>query len=128
MKGREGGGRLCRPARQARFCGFEQPGFLRAGADLSWLHLPAGEKEGEEEWSGRPDSNRRRTAWEAAILPLNYSREGKEQFIGPSRLYLNLNLTLNLNFFRYSDGGETIEDDEEARSKRQTLVFGRRDR
>src|ERR1035438_2571003 len=25
-------------------------------------------------WSGRPDSNRRRPAWEAGILPLNYSR------------------------------------------------------
>jgi hypothetical protein len=27
-----------------------------------------------EEWSGRPGSNRRRSAWEADILPLNYSR------------------------------------------------------
>ena len=26
------------------------------------------------EWSGRPDSNRRRPAWEAGILPLNYGR------------------------------------------------------
>ena len=25
--------------------------------------------------SGRPDSNRRRPAWEAGILPLNYARE-----------------------------------------------------
>src|SRR5262249_46380226 len=25
-------------------------------------------------WSGRPDSNRRRPAWEAGILPLNYRR------------------------------------------------------
>src|SRR2546428_2992826 len=25
-------------------------------------------------WSGRPDSNRRRPAWEAGILPLNYAR------------------------------------------------------
>src|SRR5580698_730946 len=25
-------------------------------------------------WSGRPGSNRRRPAWEAGILPLNYSR------------------------------------------------------
>ena len=25
-------------------------------------------------WSGRPDSNRRRQAWEACILPLNYAR------------------------------------------------------
>src|SRR6266550_7628062 len=25
-------------------------------------------------WSGRPDSNRRRPAWEAGILPLNYGR------------------------------------------------------
>src|SRR6266571_4516843 len=27
-----------------------------------------------KEWSGRPGSNRRRPAWEAGILPLNYSR------------------------------------------------------
>ncbi len=27
-------------------------------------------------WSGRPGSNRRRPAWEAGILPLNYSRPG----------------------------------------------------
>src|SRR5438874_8132586 len=26
------------------------------------------------DWSGRPDSNRRRPAWEAGILPLNYGR------------------------------------------------------
>jgi hypothetical protein len=25
-------------------------------------------------WSGRPGSNRRRPAWEAGILPLNYTR------------------------------------------------------
>jgi hypothetical protein len=28
--------------------------------------------------SGRPDSNRRRPAWEAGILPLNYARESGE--------------------------------------------------
>ena len=28
-----------------------------------------------KEWSGRRDSNPRRPAWEAGILPLNYSRE-----------------------------------------------------
>ena len=28
----------------------------------------------KESWSGRPGSNRRRPAWEAGILPLNYSR------------------------------------------------------
>jgi hypothetical protein len=27
--------------------------------------------------SGRPDSNRRRPAWEAGILPLNYARESR---------------------------------------------------
>ena len=27
-----------------------------------------------EEWSGRPGSNRRHPAWEAGVLPLNYSR------------------------------------------------------
>ncbi len=29
---------------------------------------------GEENWSGRPGSNRRHPAWEAGVLPLNYSR------------------------------------------------------
>ena len=29
-----------------------------------------------ETWSGRRDSNPRRPAWEAGILPLNYSRTG----------------------------------------------------
>ena len=28
----------------------------------------------EFHWSGRPGSNRRRPAWEADILPLNYAR------------------------------------------------------
>jgi hypothetical protein len=32
---------------------------------------------GREFWSGRPGSNRRRPAWEAGILPLNYARSGK---------------------------------------------------
>jgi hypothetical protein len=27
-----------------------------------------------DEWSGRPGSNRRHSAWEADVLPLNYSR------------------------------------------------------
>ena len=26
------------------------------------------------DWSGRPGSNRRHSAWEADVLPLNYSR------------------------------------------------------
>src|SRR5208282_3532202 len=29
-------------------------------------------------WSGRPGSNRRRPAWEAGILPLNYARSRPE--------------------------------------------------
>ena len=39
---------------------------------LRFAVLPPG-VEGEK-WSGRPDSNRRRPAWEAGILPLNYGR------------------------------------------------------
>ena len=38
-----------------------------------------------ELWSGRPDSNRRRPAWEAGILPLNYARsrgDGASVFAG----------------------------------------------
>ena len=32
--------------------------------------------EGGLDWSGRPGSNRRHRAWEARVLPLNYSRSG----------------------------------------------------
>ena len=32
------------------------------------------ENRGVSSWSGRPESNRRRPAWEAGILPLNYAR------------------------------------------------------
>ena len=32
-------------------------------------------------WSGRPGSNRRRPAWEADILPLNYARSRPGTFI-----------------------------------------------
>ena len=28
----------------------------------------------KKNWSGRPGSNRRHSAWEADVLPLNYSR------------------------------------------------------
>ncbi|MFZ4439931.1 MAG: hypothetical protein ACOYOS_16005, partial [Syntrophales bacterium] len=41
--------------------------LYKAGA----TELP--ENLGREKWSGRPDSNRRRPAWEADILPLNYA-------------------------------------------------------
>ncbi len=34
-------------------------------------------------WSGRPDSNRRRPAWEAGILPLNYSRSAIQLYLSP---------------------------------------------
>src|SRR3970282_1709921 len=34
--------------------------------------------------SGRPDSNRRRPAWEAGILPLNYAR-GSGEMLGRAR-------------------------------------------
>ena len=40
-------------------------------------HRQAGEEEqrqGRKRWSGRPGSNRRHPAWEAGVLPLNYSR------------------------------------------------------
>src|SRR5438094_3333066 len=37
-------------------------------------------------WSGRPGSNRRRPAWEAGILPLNYARSGN----GSEEIYMGL--------------------------------------
>ena len=38
-------------------------------------------------WSGRPGSNRRHSAWEADVLPLNYSRRaGQSQ---PDEVYIN---------------------------------------
>src|SRR2546425_4097305 len=39
-------------------------------------------------WSGRPDSNRRRPAWEAGILPLNYGRPATPILQRPRRRYL----------------------------------------
>ncbi len=38
------------------------------------------------DWSGRPDSNRRRPAWEAGILPLNYGRLCPYSSRGASRV------------------------------------------
>src|SRR3989442_106241 len=35
---------------------------------------PCAARRAPKNWSGRPDSNRRRPAWEAGILPLNYGR------------------------------------------------------
>src|SRR5262249_13331990 len=68
--------------------GLRQRG--RPGRALKWAadgriaaEAMAEKKEGYERmsrnppselWSGRPDSNRRRPAWEAGILPLNYGR------------------------------------------------------
>src|ERR1700688_2090145 len=37
-------------------------------------HLRNGQKKNHKRWSGRPGSNRRHPAWEAGVLPLNYSR------------------------------------------------------
>src|SRR5215470_709005 len=37
-------------------------------------------------WSGRPDSNRRRPAWEAGILPLNYGRPAPPILLTPPSL------------------------------------------
>src|SRR6202166_3074162 len=39
-------------------------------------HLRNGQEENHKRWSGRPGSNRRHPAWEAGVLPLNYSRSG----------------------------------------------------
>ena len=38
------------------------------------------------EWSGRPGSNRRHPAWEAGVLPLNYSRSGTAICQGRTKL------------------------------------------
>jgi hypothetical protein len=35
-------------------------------------------------WSGRPGSNRRHPAWEAGVLPLNYSRPVVDKIVDPS--------------------------------------------
>src|SRR5450631_2791045 len=37
---------------------------------------PGSTRLSREIWSGRPGSNRRHPAWEAGVLPLNYSRSG----------------------------------------------------
>ena len=50
-----------------RKCGFSLPPIGRP----LWSPLATNPL---KKWSGRRDSNPRRTAWEAVILPLNYSR------------------------------------------------------
>src|SRR5579863_252425 len=42
-------------------------------------------------WSGRPGSNRRHPAWEAGVLPLNYSRPGPANFASLSFGYSSNN-------------------------------------
>ena len=44
---------------------------LAASAGASWIF---GLRKLWDQWSGRPGSNRRHPAWEAGVLPLNYSR------------------------------------------------------
>ena len=49
------------------------------GSNYRGRKSPIGPDEGERQqkvrkWSGRPGSNRRHPAWEAGVLPLNYSR------------------------------------------------------
>jgi hypothetical protein len=39
-----------------------------------WLRPPGLDANFWDDWSGRPGSNRRHPAWEAGVLPLNYSR------------------------------------------------------
>ena len=46
--------------------------------------LKSGDAKSMKRWSGRRDSNPRRPAWEAGILPLNYSRRSNDLII-PSR-------------------------------------------
>jgi hypothetical protein len=52
-------------------CGFAQERFERIE--------PLEQFERNKVWSGRPGSNRRRPAWEAGILPLNYARSEARQ-------------------------------------------------
>ena len=52
-------------------------------------------------WSGRPGSNRRRPAWEAGILPLNYSRSViavTAEIVTLCALFQNLPPVLNMQF------------------------------
>src|SRR6185312_17143607 len=37
-------------------------------------------------WSGRPGSNRRHPAWEAGVLPLNYSRSNQARCFHPQAI------------------------------------------
>ena len=48
--------------------------FPGDAAEHFWKRPPEGFYRVAEGWSGRRDSNPRRPAWEAGILPLNYSR------------------------------------------------------
>ena len=42
--------------------------------EMQWFALKCNETHRQKMKSGRADSNRRRPAWEAGILPLNYAR------------------------------------------------------
>jgi hypothetical protein len=48
-----------------------------------------------EEWSGRPGSNRRHPAWEAGVLPLNYSRSIRQPVNGSTPLPRCVEVSLN---------------------------------
>src|SRR6478672_2506229 len=54
-------------------CGFEEA-CMTEGCEAG---LTADDADLVDFWSGRPGSNRRRPAWEAGILPLNYSRSSR---------------------------------------------------
>src|SRR5579863_2850490 len=47
--------------------------------------IEARAKREDERWSGRPGSNRRHPAWEAGVLPLNYSRSERTRLEYHSR-------------------------------------------
>ena len=49
-----------------------EQGLARLATSSSRTVIPP-----EQMWSGRPGSNRRRPAWEAGILPLNYARSNR---------------------------------------------------
>ena len=75
------------PSRTVRRPARVQKQLLGATGPVKRRHgIPHNKNEGckllimKRFWSGRPGSNRRRSAWEADILPLNYSRPGVDNF------------------------------------------------
>jgi hypothetical protein len=87
----------------------------------------------QEEWSGRPGSNRRHSAWEADVLPLNYSRTSESiaynEYLYLQRILVGFLLRNASDFptFKGSPNGwQMAKDGSKANLKKYTKIDGNR--